>query len=230
MTDEHENPPANETEAPLDAAREQALTASLSEQIQAAVDREAVAADATFASPASPASPALPASPASAPAPRTLTLYLLRHADAGDPMAWTADDAERPLSKKGRRQAKRLARHLKDLEVQPDSILTSPKVRASATAKIVGRGVGRKPVVDERLTIDFGSEALAGLIGGLDAGTECVMLVGHDADFTDAVSWLVGAPVSMRKGALAVIDLPDREVGAGRGFLRWLLPPDAVAG
>jgi len=212
MTDD--NPPTDETEAPLDAAREQALTASVSEAIKGDVDPDAAAAN---------------PSPEPGSGPHALTLYLLRHADAGDPMAWTGDDAERPLSKKGRRQAKRLARHLKDLDVQPDSILTSPKVRASATAKIVGRGVSRKPVVDERLTIDFGSEALAGLVAGLDASTGSVMLVGHDPDFTDAVSWLLGAPVSMRKGALAVVDLPEREVGAGRGLLRWLLPPDAVA-
>lgn len=162
--------------------------------------------------------------------PGTLTLYLLRHADAGDPMAWTTDDAERPLSKKGRRQAKRLAGHLKDLDVRPDSILTSPKVRASATAKIVGRAVRRKPVVDDRLTIDFGSAALAALVAGLAPDTGSVMLVGHDPDFSDAASWLVGAPIPMRKGALAVIDLADREAGAGRGSLRWLLPPDAIAG
>ena len=37
-----------------------------------------------------------------------LTLYLVRHADAGDPAAWTGNDADRPLSKKGRRQSKRL--------------------------------------------------------------------------------------------------------------------------
>ena len=37
-----------------------------------------------------------------------LELYFLRHADAGDPMTWPGDDADRPLSKKGRRQAKRL--------------------------------------------------------------------------------------------------------------------------
>ena len=32
------------------------------------------------------------------------------------------------------------------------------------------------------------------------------------------------------KGALVLIDLDDRAVGAASGSLRWLLPPDAVAG
>ena len=214
----------SDTDEPLDAATEEALTASVAQ----AVTTESGEGSADGAASAEPAdSDAASESPDG---PRALTLYFLRHADAGDPMAWTADDAERPLSKKGRRQAKRLARLLKDLDVEVDSILTSPKVRASATAKIAGRGVGRKPVVDERLTIEFGTDVLTALVAALDSDVGSVMLVGHDPDFTDAVSWLAGAHITMRKGALAVIDLPDREAGAGRGSLRWLLPPDAVAG
>jgi phosphohistidine phosphatase len=222
MTDA--KPPVAETDEPIDTATEEALTASVSEAVNSDADQGAT--------PSAPLAEVAVPDPTPEPAatPGTLTLYLLRHADAGDPMAWTADDAERPLSKKGRRQAKRLARHLKDLDVQPGAILTSPKIRASATAKIVGRGVSLKPVVDERLTVDFGSDALAALVSGLAPGTDSVMLVGHDPDFSDAASWLVGTSIQMRKGALAVIDLPDREAAAGRGSLRWLLPPDAVAG
>ena len=37
-----------------------------------------------------------------------LELYLVRHADAGDPLAWTRPDEERPLSAKGHRQAERI--------------------------------------------------------------------------------------------------------------------------
>lgn len=186
----------------------------------AAADDHAVADDDAVADP----------TPEPEAGPSALILYLLRHADAGDPLAWPAGDAERPLSKKGRRQAKRLARHLKDLDVQLNHILTSPKLRASATAKIVGRGTNRKPVVDERLTIDFGAPELTALVSELEPGASSVMLVGHDPDFSDALAWLVGASIPLGKGALAAIDLPDREVGAGRGTLRWLLPPDAVAG
>ena len=37
-----------------------------------------------------------------------IALHLLRHAHAGDPAKWESDDADRPLSEKGRRQAKDL--------------------------------------------------------------------------------------------------------------------------
>jgi phosphohistidine phosphatase SixA len=71
---------------------------------------------------------------------------------------------------------------------------------------------------------------LGELIAELDGSVRHVILVGHDPDLSDLVSWLVGAPISLRKCALARIDLPDRRVGAGMGSLRWLLPPDAVPG
>jgi phosphohistidine phosphatase len=181
---------------------------------------------------AAPAAPeATPATATAEPAQQAvLALYLLRHADAGDPMAWAGDDADRPLSRKGRRQARRLGRHLGDLDVQPDVLLTSPKVRAAETAKLVGRGIGVKASIDDRLAVDFGREALAGLLRGLPAEVTSVLLVGHDPDFSDAATWLVGAQLTLRKGALALIELPDRDAGAARGSLRWLLPPDAVAG
>ncbi len=175
-------------------------------------------------------SEAAPADPSeeAAPAEVGLALYVVRHADAGDPTTWAGDDADRPLSKKGRRQAKRLGRLLKGVDAWPDAVITSPRLRAVETARIIGRPIGVKPSKDDRLGLDFDDEALASLVAGLGTEVRSVMIVGHDPDFSRAVSWLVGSPITMRKGALALIDLPDRTVGAGRGSLRWLLPPDAI--
>ena len=157
-------------------------------------------------------------------------LYFVRHADAGDPAEWSGDDADRPLSKKGRRQARRLANVLDDLNVRPDVLLTSPKLRADDTAKALARRLRVPATVDQRLAGELDGRALDALLAGLDAGAGRVVLVGHDPDFSQVVSWLVGAPISMRKGALARVDLPGRTAAAGVGSLRWLLPPDAIPG
>jgi phosphohistidine phosphatase len=158
-----------------------------------------------------------------------LRLYFIRHADAGDSTAWKGDDAKRPLSKKGRRQSERLGDTLSALKVRFDMLLTSPKVRAADTAKIVGRRVGTKPKVDSRLSAGFDGASLQQLIDGLPAAAGTVALVGHDPDFSAVVSWLTGAPISLPKGTLARVDLADRSAGADLGLLRWLLPPDAVS-
>ena len=177
--------------------------------------------------------PKKPAALASEAAPHgsgSLSLFLLRHADAGDPAAWIGDDAARPLSKKGRKQARVLGAHLDDLHLGIDAILTSPRVRAADTARIVGKAIGVKPKRDDRLDAGFDPGGLRELLGGLDASTSSVVLVGHDPDFSTIASWLADAPIALPKGALVRIDLPSRDVAPSSGALRWLLPPDALRG
>ena len=157
----------------------------------------------------------------------TLQLYLLRHADAGDPEAWTGDDAERPLSEKGVAQAERLATFLHGVRFAPDAVISSPKLRARQTAEIVADGWTTGVRFDPRLG------------GGLDAATVDAILTdaggpvrpvlsGHDPDFSELLNSLIGASgLVMKKGAFARIDVRGR-VADGRGTLRWLIPPDLL--
>jgi phosphohistidine phosphatase SixA len=154
-------------------------------------------------------------------------LYLLRHADAGNPSAWDGPDDRRPLSDRGERQADRLGRFLAGIGFKPDAIITSPKVRAARSAEIVGLHLGVPVGVDARLGDELGIEALEGVLR--DAGDpERPVIVGHDPDFTDLVAILCGdARVTLKKGALARIDAP-RPLEPGGGTLRWLVPPDLL--
>jgi phosphohistidine phosphatase len=164
------------------------------------------------------------------PTARGLELYFVRHADAGDPAAWPGDDSDRPLSEEGREQATRLGSYLKGLRIKPDALITSPKVRAADTAKLIGELVGRDVTMDGRLAGGLEADELGTLLREVDGQVGKVILVGHDPDFSSLVSWLAAAPVSLGKCALARIDLPDRSVRPGGGSLRWLLPPDAIPG
>jgi phosphohistidine phosphatase len=159
-----------------------------------------------------------------------LELYWIRHADAGDPATWSGDDADRPLSDEGREQAARLGALLERLGVEADALIASPKLRAVETARLVGHALATDVQLDERLGGGLDATLVGDLVGGLPASATRVILVGHDPDFSDLVSWLVGAHVGLRKGALARIDLPGRSVGPGQADLRWLLPPDAIPG
>jgi phosphohistidine phosphatase len=234
-----DTPPETASEPAADEAAATGAESSTEDAAASDTDASAAAAPAADAASLDPGTPpalasaivgALTAGPSAEAMPVALELYFLRHADAGDPMTWPGDDADRPLSKKGRSQAKRLGRLLDDLNFRPDDVLSSPRLRSLDTARIVAKRIGMKAHTDDRLGIDFNEETLASLVGELGAGVERVVLVGHDPDFTHLVSWLVGASVNIRKGALARVDLADRTVSAGRGSLCWLLPPDAVAG
>ena len=158
-----------------------------------------------------------------------LQLFLLRHADAGDPETWRGADADRPLSPKGERQAERLGTFLAKLGFRPGAIISSPKVRAARTAEIVGAAVGVDVRLDERLAGGVGPDLVDAILG--DAGTpDRPILTGHDPDFSELLAWLAHADgVTMKKGAFARIDVKGR-VADGRGTLRWLLPPDLLEG
>jgi len=138
-------------------------------------------------------------------------LWLLRHGDAAD----GSPDAERPLTKKGERQSRAAGLALKQLGVEIDACLTSPKVRAADTAKLACEPLGVEPQLEPKLSGGpFDGEALAAGLG------DDVLLVGHDPDFSMAVHDLTGAQVRMKKGGLAGIE---------KGELKTLLRPDELA-
>jgi phosphohistidine phosphatase len=123
-------------------------------------------------------------------------LWLLRHGDAED----GSPDSERPLTDKGRQQARAVGAALKALDVELDACLTSPKVRAVETARLACEPLGVEPQLEPKLAGGpFDAEALAAGLG------DDVLLVGHDPDFSMAVHSLTGAQVRMKKGGLAGI-------------------------
>jgi len=89
-----------------------------------------------------------------------VTVYLIRHAKAGDRDTWCDDDRLRPLSGRGHHQARMLVDLLQDATF--DRVLSSPFVRCMETlVPIAGaRGLSLEPVegLGEGARID---EALA---------------------------------------------------------------------
>jgi len=153
-------------------------------------------------------------------------LYLLRHADAGDPATWKADDALRPLSEKGEKQARGMGRFLAKAGFKPDAIVSSPKVRALKTAEIFGHAVRVAVDVDDRLAGLDDLDELSDVIAA--HGGSRVVVVGHDPDFSELAAELIGVGrLPVKKGAIVRIDA-SMPLRAGRGTLRWLVPPDIV--
>jgi len=161
-----------------------------------------------------------------------IALHLLRHAHAGDPARWEGDDAARPLSEKGRRQARDLGGLLALIDEPPDVFITSPKLRSLQTAEGVAKALRNRVRVieDERLAGMLDAATVNAILA--DAGPAYrPCLVGHDPDLSELLGEFVGTgPVPMRKGALARVDFTGDVVAAGAGTLRYLLPPELVPG
>lgn len=114
------------------------------------------------------------------------TLYLLRHAKSSwDDTSLT--DLERPLEPRGERDAAKMSKRWSHLHDKPDLILSSPAVRALATAEIVAHGLAyqtKKITVEERLYAAT-EDGLIDAIEALDEKLGRVMLVGHNPGFTE---------------------------------------------
>ncbi len=98
---------------------------------------------------------------------QTGTLYLVRHAAAGDRAKWTGDDLERPLTKKGRRQADAIAKSLKKARIE--RVVSSPSSRCIQTVKPLAKAIGTKVEISEALAegpdIDAAYDLVDSLVG-----------------------------------------------------------------
>lgn len=142
-------------------------------------------------------------------------------------MAWTGPDADRPLSRKGRKQAERLAIVLARARSEPDVLLSSPKARAAQTAEFLAAALGLEVRLHDGLAGPLDLDTLAAILAD-NGGPSRPILVGHDPDLSDLASELLGSAVALKKGAFARIDLAGLPA-AGEGVLRWLVPPELFA-
>jgi phosphohistidine phosphatase len=157
-----------------------------------------------------------------------MILYFLRHGIAEERETWTTDDALRPLTKKGENKLGDLADLLLKLEFQPDLIVTSPYRRAEQTAELIARRLGAmdRLVEDRRLEPGFGPAELAEIVRD-NPGLNSMLLVGHEPDFSETVSNLIGGGrLVFKKAGLARVDLYSQL--PLRGELVWFIPPSVV--
>ena len=148
-----------------------------------------------------------------------MDLYFLRHGEADWP-DWKKSDDERPLTERGKKEMRDVAKFLNRLKVRPDLIVTSPLPRASQTAEIAADHLKAKLRTDELISPGFGMDELRTVLKRHRAKT--LMLVGHEPDFTGIISELTGASLKLAKGGVALVDV-DPESEEGR--LLWLFPP-----
>ncbi|MGB5733110.1 MAG: histidine phosphatase family protein [Thiohalocapsa sp.] len=144
-------------------------------------------------------------------------LLLLRHAKS-DWDSGAADDFDRPLAKRGRKDAPLVGAWLYREGMIPDHFVSSPAARARETALLVCKSLDLKK---KRIVWDQGvyESDLAGLLEVLarvPPGSGTVLLVGHNPGLETLVRFLTGNDVDepsdgklMPTAALARLEMPD---------------------
>jgi len=148
-----------------------------------------------------------------------MRLYFLRHGEADWPN-WDKPDDERPLTERGKKEMRKVAKFFRALDVPLDDILSSPLPRARQTADIVAERFKLHVRERDALAGGFSLSGLKELVQ--EYPVDNLMIVGHEPNFTEVISELTGADCKLSKGGVALVDL-DEETMKGRLF--WLFPP-----
>ena len=132
------------------------------------------------------------------------TLLLIRHATSGlDDTA--GSDRFRPLDTKGERELARMAARCAEARGRPDLMVSSPAVRALATARAMAQVLGYRADdirVDDRLYAGS-AQGLMSIITGLDDSLDQVAIVGHNPELSDLGRHLAADIVHLPTCAIA---------------------------
>jgi len=160
-------------------------------------------------------------------------LYLVRHAKS----SWDhpgLEDFDRPLNKRGIRDAPKMGEYLAEQRILPQIIVSSPARRAHATAISLATAMQLPPSVlveDDRI-YTAATSTLIVIIQEWDDTWERVMMVGHNPGIAAMAAVLTGEGVGHVPTCSVLglgLDVESwSDVAPGCGTLRFSLSPKAI--
>ncbi len=139
----------------------------------------------------------------------TLRLILMRHAKS----SWKSDapdDHARPLNKRGRRDAPRIAEALYDQDWWPQLVLSSDALRTLQTWSLMAPERPEAPLHTHHSLYHGGIHEICGVIEPL-ASVQTILVLGHNPGWQDALTWLSGddAVLTTANAALLTTQAPS---------------------
>ncbi len=113
------------------------------------------------------------------------TLVIVRHSKS----SWADSDItdlERPLKPIGKSDAMKMTIQLKENNIIPELIVSSPAIRARQTAELISEGLGLSPgkVIIEDSLYFYGYKAVLKFVTNINDSLNTVIITGHNPDFT----------------------------------------------
>lgn len=134
------------------------------------------------------------------------TILILRHAKS----SWKDDnlpDHDRPLNKRGQRDAPRMGRLITEFDLTPTRILSSTAVRARTTAEAVAEACGYQGSIEYHPSLYCdGAGYYVEALRSFPVDVERALIVGHNPDVEILVRVLTGEGVTMPTAGLAHVE------------------------
>lgn len=148
---------------------------------------------------------------------------MLRHAKS----AWDTEaptDHDRPLNKRGRRDAPRVADEIVKLGWFPEKVFSSDSMRTRETWKRMKKKFEKKKVEAEfsRKLYHAGFDEIVEVLVKLSDKTKTVMVIGHNPGWEEAVHRLAGKEVSMGTSSAAMLSV-DAKTWKEAAKKKWKL-------
>lgn len=157
------------------------------------------------------------------------TLFLFRHAKSD----WDTEvdlDHDRPLNKRGKRDAKRMGRYLAAVGSLPGRVVSSSAVRAVKTVELAAAaGEWRCEITIEDALYEADPRQVMALIQEQPDASDALLLAGHEPSFSETASLLIGGG-SLRFPTAAIACIAFEigrwaDVRASGGMLAGLITP-----
>lgn len=117
------------------------------------------------------------------------TVYLIRHAKS----SWkdmSLRDIDRPLNKRGKRDAPFMGKLLVDQGVQPDVLISSPANRAFTTACHIANafGIEKEDIIKDKSIYEAYTTDILQIIQSQPSSRSTIFLFGHNPTFTSVAN------------------------------------------
>ncbi len=159
-------------------------------------------------------------------------ILLMRHAKS----SWSdagLKDFDRPLNKRGLKDAPRMGKYIREIQCRPDAIISSTAERARQTALLSAKAAKLEENIiswNEQFYYGTAADYLAA-VQSASEDWERIMLVGHNPRMEQMVSLLSGAeaePVRMPTAALVCLECAVdywENIKPGSCRIKWMMVP-----
>ena len=138
-------------------------------------------------------------------------------------------DFDRPLNKRGLKDAELIGKFLGTKKIHPDLLISSPAERARQTVDLVLKSSSLQVELrfDERI-YEASVTRLFEVISQIEDTVEAVVLVGHNPGFAELLHGLTGEMRDFSTAGLACVELSIEKWGKVRpsvGHVKWFVAP-----